>query len=302
MNHDLHQSLHDAAPRPSAPAPFERLWTRGRRRRAAMRSGGAIAAVAAIGLAATVLPGALFDDSDPAGLEVTDQPATTCPVTDATSDPFTPPAPYPPTPANPDAAWYGTPELWTVITDTPGGQKSVWWSIHFEGGATEERPEVAVRYDRLDDPDREPIVQPSPGTNAHTAEDGWFMINGLQPAEPGCWRVTATYRDAETSYVYLIDEPADDRTDGAARFTDPQLAGLCEDVETDTAEDHPGAETREDAIEAFLEQSSVLADTSIVGSIILHRSKPVGSIDVVETPAGGYHVTRAEWCYPTEVE
>jgi len=75
MNHDPHQTLHDAAPRPLAPVPFERLWARGRRRRVAIRGGGIIAAMAAIGLAVTFLPGALLDGSDPVGLEVTDQPA-----------------------------------------------------------------------------------------------------------------------------------------------------------------------------------------------------------------------------------
>ncbi len=40
------------------------------------------------------------------------------------------------------------------------------------------------------------------GTNASTFEDGVFMIAGIDPEIPGCWQVTATYRDAELSYVY----------------------------------------------------------------------------------------------------
>lgn len=32
--------------------------------------------------------------------------------------------------------------------------------------------------------------------------DGWFMIAGIDPDEPGCWRVTAAYSGVELSYVY----------------------------------------------------------------------------------------------------
>lgn len=28
------------------------------------------------------------------------------------------------------------------------------------------------------------------------------MVNGIDPQEPGCWEVTATYRGATLSYVY----------------------------------------------------------------------------------------------------
>jgi hypothetical protein len=30
------------------------------------------------------------------------------------------------------------------------------------------------------------------------------MIAGIDPSGSGCWRVTATYKGAELSYVYLI--------------------------------------------------------------------------------------------------
>ena len=44
----------------------------------------------------------------------------------------------------------------------------------------------------------------SPGTNAYTPEDRWFMIAGIDPNTPGCWRVTATYKGATLSYVYEL--------------------------------------------------------------------------------------------------
>ncbi len=45
------------------------------------------------------------------------------------------------------------------------------------------------------------VAQGSPGTNAHTPEDGWFMIAGIDPDSEGCWPVTAEYRGATLSYI-----------------------------------------------------------------------------------------------------
>ena len=98
--------------------------------------------------------------------------------------------------------WYGTDELWTVL-DIDGDhppRKSGWWSESFLGGAVEERPEVVVTWTRLDMKDE--VVTDANGTNAHTDQDGWFMIGGIDPDIPGCWEVTATYGGASVSYVY----------------------------------------------------------------------------------------------------
>ncbi|MFQ5524056.1 MAG: hypothetical protein ACE5F5_10840 [Acidimicrobiia bacterium] len=73
--------------------------------------------------------------------------------------------------------------------------------MNFPGGETEQEPPISVTYQRLDT-DQELIVDPAPGTNAFTPEDGWFMIASIDPPEPGCWRVTATYKRATVSYVY----------------------------------------------------------------------------------------------------
>ncbi len=101
--------------------------------------------------------------------------------------------------------WYGTPDLWTVLeTDgSYGPRKSLWWSANFPGGADEERPEVFVTWRRLDR--AEPILTDnSAATNAYTAEDGWFMIAGIDPEESGCWEITATYKGATLSYVAVV--------------------------------------------------------------------------------------------------
>lgn len=80
-------------------------------------------------------------------------------------------------------------------------RKAVFWSSRFLGGVAEPTPHISVTCRRLDRAVR-PIIQGSPGTNAHTREDGWFMIGGIDPDSEGCWQVTAEYRGATLSYIY----------------------------------------------------------------------------------------------------
>lgn len=118
---------------------------------------------------------------------------------------LSPDQPYPERPVDPDSAWFGTLDLWTELRADGSYEprKSVWWSTHFEGGAVEERPEISVLYDRLD-ADAPTTIQSERGTNAYTSETGWFMIADIDPNEPGCWEVTARYRDTVLSYVFQV--------------------------------------------------------------------------------------------------
>ncbi|MEM8921905.1 MAG: hypothetical protein AAGD35_00550 [Actinomycetota bacterium] len=125
-----------------------------------------------------------------------------CPVTQPPREAFVPPEPWPATPALDGLAWYGTDDLWTVIEI--GGSvenKSVWWSAKFPGGTDEPNPPLTVTFERLDT-GAAPIVYDAPGTNGFTDADQWFMINGLEPREAGCWRATATYKGTALSYIY----------------------------------------------------------------------------------------------------
>ncbi len=126
-----------------------------------------------------------------------------CEVTLPTA-PLTAPPPYPADYPFEGHAWYGTADLWTLLSvdGVHSPRKSVWWSAHFPGGAVEEQPDVRVTWTRLDaDP---PIVRTheEPATNAYTPEEGWFMIAGFDPDEAGCWQVEATYKGATLGYVY----------------------------------------------------------------------------------------------------
>ena len=125
-----------------------------------------------------------------------------CPIT-IPSAAFAPPEPYPQAPLGTNSAWYGTEDLWTVLSldgsYTP--RKSVWWSVNFPGGIVEESPNILVIWSRLGSSD-DAISNDFDGTNAHTPEDGDFMIAGNDPRQNGCWEVYATYKGATLSYVY----------------------------------------------------------------------------------------------------
>lgn len=155
-------------------------------------------ALGLLGVAAVALP----DEGDD-GFE--------CPVTIPPQPGMTAPEPYPPTYPHPGSVWYGTERLWTVLPVDAKYEprKSVWWSTNFPGGAEEERPNIHVRWTRLSGDERVVIDNGGQGTNAHTAEEGWFMIAGADPTtdatklhRPGCWQVTASYKDATLTYVY----------------------------------------------------------------------------------------------------
>lgn len=117
---------------------------------------------------------------------------------------FPAPDPYPHEYPNEGMVWYGSEGLWTALSvdGDHGGRKSVWWSSSFAGGIVEGEPEVWVTWTRLDTDEPVMIDNGGKATNAYTPEEGWFMIAGIDPSEPGCWEVEATYKGATLSYVY----------------------------------------------------------------------------------------------------
>ncbi len=79
------------------------------------------------------------------------------------------------------------------------------------------------------------------------------------------------------------------------------LAGLCQDMDLSVAEDEPGLDTVEDAIDAFVASGGdFLADATFQGQQIRYQGEVVGRMSVRSMPAGGYLVTSAEWCYPDD--
>ncbi len=127
-----------------------------------------------------------------------------CPMTVPPAEPFVPPDPWPAVPSSSEFVWYGSDDLWTVLeVGRSMENKSVWWSVNFTSAAFESQPEIAVVFERLD-VEADAVVFASPGTNAYTPEDELFMINGIEPRDPGCWQATATYKGATLQYVYSV--------------------------------------------------------------------------------------------------
>jgi hypothetical protein len=142
-------------------------------------------------------------------------PPASCPVTIPT-EPLVAPSPYPASPpARYDAAWYGTPELWTML-DLGGerwsalpreaegyGQKTFWWSRAFTV-MEEPRPAISVTGRRLDRAGPTFSAGP-PGTNA-AADFGSAMLVGVVVPTPGCWSITGHYRDRDLEYVVWVTD------------------------------------------------------------------------------------------------
>jgi hypothetical protein len=163
------------------------------------------------------MPGSTLDvASEPA--EVVTSPSSSptdppCAVTRPTAPFFVPPDRFLPAPPRSHGAeWYGTDALWTSLDrdgeiwrDLPVGpsgwvQKTVWWSADWDPGA-EPEPAITVSGRRLDAPGTFAF---GPGTNASAPDINTAMMVGIDIPEPGCWQITAEYRDASLTFVALV--------------------------------------------------------------------------------------------------
>ena len=128
---------------------------------------------------------------------------------------FSAPSPYPASPPDDRYAWFGTPELWTMLeldgevwdaanTSFPVGIKMFWWSSNWAGMREEPEPAITVVATRLDGPG---TVTTDHATNAAADSlGGEAMLAGIEFPTPGCWQVTAEYREAVLSYVVWITD------------------------------------------------------------------------------------------------
>jgi VWFA-related protein len=139
-------------------------------------------------------------------------PALECAVTSA-GDAFVPQSPYPPSPASPSDFWYGTSTLWTMLPrdgtwrslphdQTGYTQKVFLWRPGYDGRA-EQSPEVAIIGTRRDG-EAKPL-RSDEATNAFRRDfGGWAMLVEVTLPAPGCWDLTATYRDATLNFTVMV--------------------------------------------------------------------------------------------------
>jgi hypothetical protein len=143
-----------------------------------------------------------------------------CPVTVPPQPGFVPPEPYRSQPPSSfGAVWYGTPELWTTLDlngqvwrdlpvgkDGSVGDKTLWWSENYSTAANEDfgKAEITVTAVRLDG--SAPKVVEKSGVGSFNPDIGNFMLVGLVLPESGCWKVTASYKGAELTYVMRVEK------------------------------------------------------------------------------------------------
>lgn len=95
-------------------------------------------------------------------------------------------------------------EIWHGLPEGPAGftQKTVWWSVDWRPDE-EPEPEIYVTGERLDAPG---TFEFGPGTNATAPDIATAMMVGIEVPALGCWRITATYRDAILYYDVLVTD------------------------------------------------------------------------------------------------
>jgi hypothetical protein len=101
-------------------------------------------------------------------------------------------------------ALYPEGEVWRGLPENPEGftQKTVWWSVDWRPDE-EPEPAIYVSGERLDAPG---TFEFGPGTNATAPDIATAMMVGIDVPELGCWRITATYREARLYYDVLVTD------------------------------------------------------------------------------------------------
>ena len=145
-------------------------------------------------------------------------PDEVCPITIPPDPGFVPPSDWMPDPRpDYDRVWYGDANLWTMLD--PEGEvwtvwntgrlplKHFWFSTMFS--TTEEPwPDIDVTLTFLGRDEAIEVAGRATHGMRSRGELHEFMITGGD-VTPGCWEITATYREAMLSFVALVTR--DDR-------------------------------------------------------------------------------------------
>lgn len=178
----------------------------------AVGAGAMLIAVLVLGLGTPTIEEPQVGIGAPAASAVTSPPVANeaCAVT-RPYPPLVAPSPYPSSPPDDRYAWFGTPELWTMLpldgqvwstASYPVGIKIFWWSSNWAGMREEQEPAITIVATRLDGTE---TVTTDHATNAAADSlGGEAMLAGIEFPSPGCWQVSAQYRGAVLSYVAWI--------------------------------------------------------------------------------------------------
>lgn len=132
----------------------------------------------------------------------------TCPLTIPTGA-FDPPDDYDPGPGEgAERQWYGSLDLWTALARNgevigPNDQAQLavryfMWSTHQPPPREEPNPDLAITARPVDGDG--PAVRNAQATNGIVSTNV-FMITSLVLPEPGCWEITAEFREHRLSWT-----------------------------------------------------------------------------------------------------
>ena len=183
---------------------------------AALGAAAVLIAVFVLGVGTQTMDGPQVGVGAPAASATASPPEASeaCIVT-RPNPPFDAPSPYPSSPPDASYAWFGTPQLWTMLqldgevwdaanASFPVGIKMFWWSSNWAGMREEQEPAITVVATRLDAPG---AVTTDHATNAAADSlGGEAMLVGIEFPSPGCWQLTAEYRGAVLSYIVWIKD------------------------------------------------------------------------------------------------
>jgi hypothetical protein len=92
-----------------------------------------------------------------------------------------------------------------VEPDGSVGDKTLRWSENVSTAKSEDfagAADITLRAAHLDA--SAPTVLVQGGVPSFNRDIGNFMLVGLELPEPGCWEVTASYREAELAFVIRV--------------------------------------------------------------------------------------------------
>jgi hypothetical protein len=139
-------------------------------------------------------------------------PAPSCPVTQAPAHPFVPPAPFPAKPGK-DSFWFGNERLWTSLdakgiwlgphTESGYGDKLFWYSLGLSR-KEEGKRRVTVTGRRRDAGAPPFVTYADCCSSSSSGPQVFFMIAGVDIPSPGCWEIAGDDQTERVSFVVWV--------------------------------------------------------------------------------------------------
>jgi hypothetical protein len=131
-----------------------------------------------------------------------------CPVTKPPGHAFVPPSPYPTDWGGPDSFAFGTTKLWTFLaSDGTDGlrQKRFWWRESYDWHK-DQQPKLIVSGKRLGSPAAPVLLDDEASSGGITGKNPPFIVDAFTVPAPGCWKMTARYKDGKLSFVVWVTQ------------------------------------------------------------------------------------------------